>query len=137
VTAPEGNLSGGPLLSAISTSIVSILRDSYGRGPVKAKTYALDDLIVCVLRGSGFTPMERTLMEGGRPDRVVALREDFQRMMEPMYRRTIEELTDRKVLAFLSQAHVDPDITVEVFLVDRPIEGFGPDDAAPPEPTGL
>jgi uncharacterized protein YbcI len=37
----------------------------------------------------------------------------------------IEELTGRKVLAFLSQAHIEPDITLEVFFVDRPLDGFG------------
>lgn len=119
---------GGRLLSAISTAIVRLLREHYGRGPIKAKTYALDDIIVVVLRGSGFTPLEQTMMDShdpNRAERVVAMREDFQRMMAERYRRTIEELTDRKVLAFLSQAHVEPDITLEVFFVDRPLEGFG------------
>ena len=40
------SLTGGHLLAAISTSIVGILRDHYGRGPMKAKTYVLDDIIV-------------------------------------------------------------------------------------------
>ena len=123
--APEERLRGGQLLSAISTSIVKMLRENYGRGPIKAKTYALDDIIVCVLRGSGFTPLEKTMMEGGEPDRVVAMREDFQRLIAARYKTTIEELTGRTVLAFLSQAHVEPDITLEVFFIDRPLEGFG------------
>jgi hypothetical protein len=46
-------------------------------------------------------------------------------MMGERYRRTIEDLTDHKVLAFLSQAHVEPDITLEVFFIDGPLEGFG------------
>jgi hypothetical protein len=41
------------------------------------------------------------------------------------YKDTIEELTDRKVLAFLSSAHVEPELTLEVFFVDRPLDGFG------------
>ena len=49
---------GGHLLAAISTSIVGILRDHYGCGPMRAKTYALDDIVVVVMRGSGFTPLE-------------------------------------------------------------------------------
>ena len=122
---PGTPLAGGHLLAAISTSIVGILREHYGRGPMKAKTYALDDIIVVVMRGSGFTPLERTIMESGEPDRVIAMREDFQRVMAEKYRRTIEELTGRHVLAFLSQAHVEPDITMEIFFVDGPLEGFG------------
>ncbi len=125
---PPQRLSGGRLLSEISTAIVRLLREHYGRGPIKAKTYALDDIVVVVLRGSGFTPLEQTMMDSpdeDRTERVVALREDFQRMMAARYQETIERLTDRKVLAFLSQAHVEPDITMEVFFIDRPLEGFG------------
>jgi uncharacterized protein YbcI len=124
-SVPDARLRGGQLLSAISTGIVKMLRENYGRGPIKAKTYALDDIIVCVLRGSGFTPLEKTMMEGGEPDRVVAMREDFQRLIAARYKAMIEELTGREVLAFLSQAHVEPDITLEVFFIDRPLEGFG------------
>jgi uncharacterized protein YbcI len=122
---PERPLSGGELLAAISNSIVSLLREKYGRGPMKAKTYALDDMIVCVMRESGFSPIEQTMMDSGEPDRVVGMREDFQRVMATRYRETIEELTGRKVVAFLSQAHVDPDLTLEIFFVDRPLDGFG------------
>jgi uncharacterized protein YbcI len=118
-------LSGGNLLAAISTSIVGMLHEYYGRGPMKAKTYALDDIIVVVMRGSGFTALEQTIMDSGDPDRVVAMREDFQRVMADRYKNVIEELTDRSVLAFLSQAHVEPDITMEIFFVDRPLDGFG------------
>jgi uncharacterized protein YbcI len=123
---PTGKtLAGGHLLAAISTSIVGILRDHYGRGPMKAKTYVLDDIVVVVMRGSGFTPLEQTIMDSGEPDRVIAMREDFQRVMAARYKSTIEALTGRNVLAFLSQAHVEPDITMEVFFVDGPLDGFG------------
>ena len=104
-------LAGGQLLAAISNRIVAILREHYGRGPMKAKTYALDDLIVVVMRGSGFTPLEKTIMDSGEPDRVVDMRHDFQRLMTKRFTETIQELTGRNVVAFLSQAHVDPDLT--------------------------
>ena len=131
--ASDAHLAGGHLLSAISTSIVAILREHYGRGPMKAKTYVLDDIIVVVMRGSGFTPLEQTIMNSGQPDRVIAMREDFQRVMAQRYRQTIEELTGRKVLAFLSQAHVEPDITMEIFFVDGALEGFGAVEITEPE----
>ena len=100
---------------------------------MKAKTYVLDDIIVVVMRGSGFTPLEQTIMDSGEPDRVIAMREDFQRVMAERYKHTIEELTGRKVLAFLSQAHVEPDITMEIFFVDRPLDGFGALELVEPE----
>jgi uncharacterized protein YbcI len=117
-------LSGGELLSAISTKIVGIMREHYGRGPMKAKTYVLDDLVVCVLR-DGMIPVEQTMMSRGEGERVVQMRHDFQEMMGKEYTQAIEDLTHRNVIAFLSQAHVDPDITLEAFLMDGPLPGFG------------
>ena len=129
----EAPLAGGHLLAAISNRIVQIQRDHYGRGPMKAKTYALDDLVVVVMRGSGFTPLEKTILDSGDPERIVAMRHEFQNMMSKRFTDTIEELTGRKVLAFLSQAHVEPDLTLEIFFVDGPLEGFGAVEIIQPE----
>lgn len=131
-SSPEAP-AGGNLLAAISTNIVGILREHYGRGPMRAKTYVLDDVIVVVMRGSGFTPLEQTIMDSGRPERVVAMREDFQRVMQDRYQETIKQLTGRNVIAFLSQAHVEPDITVEMFFIDGPLPGFGAVEITEPE----
>jgi uncharacterized protein YbcI len=117
-------LSGGALLTAISNRIVAILREHYGRGPMRAKTYVLDDLIVCVLR-NGFTAMERTMVDAGNPERVIEMRHELQMMMGRSFKSAIEELTGSQVVAFLSQAHIDPDVTLEVFIVDPPLDGFG------------
>jgi uncharacterized protein YbcI len=65
-------LRGGQLLAAISHGIVGMVHEHYGRGPINAKTYALDDMIVVVLRGSGFTALEQTIMDSGDPQRVIA-----------------------------------------------------------------
>jgi uncharacterized protein YbcI len=130
---PFGPLAGGRLLAEISTSIVAILREHYGRGPMKAKTYALDDVILVVMRGMGFTALEQTIMDSGQPGRVVAMREEFQSLIAARYKEIIEELTGCKVVAFLSQAHVEPDITVEMFFVDRALPGFGALELIEPE----
>ena len=123
VSGTEG-VSGGALLTAISNRIVGILREHYGRGPMRAKTYVLDDLVVCVLR-NGFTAIEKTMVETGNPERVVEMRHEFQVMMGRSFKGAIEELTGSEVVAFLSQAHIDPDVTLEVFIVDPPLDGFG------------
>jgi uncharacterized protein YbcI len=116
---------GGHLLAAISERLVAIQREYYGRGPTRAKTYILDDMVMCVMRSTGYTPLEQTIIDSGDPDRVVAMREDFQRVMSGRFRGAVEELTGRSVVAFLSQASVEPDLTVELFLVDEPLNGFG------------
>ncbi|MFL5869166.1 MAG: Na-translocating system protein MpsC family protein [Thermoleophilaceae bacterium] len=118
-TAP---LHGGELLTAISTRIVGLMREHYGRGPSRAKTYTFDDLLICVLRDEGAIPIEETMLEGGNSEGVLELRRGFQRIMGERYKAEVELLTGRKVVAFLSQAHVDPDLTVELFQLDRPLD---------------
>jgi uncharacterized protein YbcI len=98
-------LAGGALLAEITNRIVAFMREHYGRGPIKAKTYVLYNLILCVLT-DGFLAIERTMMEGGEPERVLEMQRDFQGVMKVRYSEMIEQLTGRKVLAFLSQASV-------------------------------
>jgi hypothetical protein len=54
----------GDVLTAISDGMVALLKEFYGRGPSRAKSYYEDDLVVCLLRG-GFTRVEQTLLAGG------------------------------------------------------------------------
>jgi len=61
------------------------------------------------------------------------MRRDFQRMMKIRYSEMVEELTGRKLLAFLSQVHVEPDLTVEMLLLDGPMHGFGALELVEPE----
>lgn len=118
---PSRSLRGGELLTAVSNAIVAILRQYYGRGPMKAKTYVMDDLLVCVLR-DGLTAIEETMIESGRPERVLRARREFQEMMSDRYREKIEELTGSKVVAFMSEAHIEPDILLTVFVLDPPLD---------------
>ena len=127
-------LSGGALLTAISNEIVAIMREHYGRGPHRAKTYVMDDIVVCVLR-NGFTAIEQTMVTGGQSDQVVVMRHEFQKLMADRYKDVIARLTGRQVVAFLSQAHLEPDLTLEVFFVDGPLEGFGALEITPGDGT--
>ena len=72
---------GGEILAAISTRVVGILPRSLRPGAVQAKSDALDDIIVVVMCGCGLTALEQTIMDSGQPERIIELREDFQRMM--------------------------------------------------------
>ncbi len=62
------------------------LKEFYGRGPTRAKSYYEDDLVVCVLRG-GFSRVEQTLLEGGRGTAVIQQRMEFQEVMREPLRR--------------------------------------------------
>ena len=97
--------------------IVAFMREHYGRGPIKAKTYVLDNLIVCVL-SDGFTAIERTMMEGGEADRALETRLDFQRMMKQRYSEMIQA-AHRPHRARVPQPSVRRTrLTVEMFLMD-------------------
>ena len=103
--------------AVISTSAVQLLHDYTGRGPTKAKTFVGGDLVTILLADT-LTRGERTLVEGGHSDRVLAVRHDYQLIMEPKLVELVEREIGRKVVAFMSQNHIDPDLAVEVFVLE-------------------
>lgn len=114
----------GENLRKISSAVVGLYREHFGKGPTGAKTYVLDDIVICVLR-DGLTTVEKTLFERGRGEVVREMRAAFQDAVAERFTSTIERLTDRKVVAFMSQAHVAPDLTIEVFCLDQPVGPVG------------
>jgi uncharacterized protein YbcI len=106
----------GDVRTAISDGLVALLKDYYGRGPEKTKTYVTDDLVVCLLRG-GFTRVEQTLFDGGRGDDVVRQRMAFQEVMRDRFEQVVEQATNRRVIVFMSGNHQDPDMICEVFVL--------------------
>jgi uncharacterized protein YbcI len=73
--------------------------------------------VVSILRG-GFTRVERTLLDTGQVESVYQMRRSFQQAMEQEFRQVVEEATGRKVIAYMSSIHVDPDLAVEVFVLE-------------------
>jgi uncharacterized protein YbcI len=106
----------GDVLTAISDGLVGLLKEFYGRGPTRAKSYYEDDLVVCLLRG-GFTRVEQTLLEGGRGASVIQQRLDFQQVMRDRFEAVIERATGRRVIGFMSGNQQDPDMMCEVFIL--------------------
>jgi uncharacterized protein YbcI len=101
----------------ISTAAVRLMREYTGRGPSKAKTLINDDLVT-VLLADTLTKGERKLVDSGRSDRVLQLRHDYQLTMRDDLIGIVERQLDRKVIAFMSQNHIDPDLAVEVFVLE-------------------
>jgi uncharacterized protein YbcI len=112
----SGEREHGDVLSAISDGMVALLKEFYGRGPTRTKSYYADDLVVCLLRG-GFTRVEQTLLEGGRGASVIQQRLDFQDVMRDRFEAVIERETGRRVIGFMSGNQQDPDIMCEVFIL--------------------
>ena len=112
----EANRSVGEATSIISTSIVRLQSEYYGRGPTKAKTYIMGDLVVCVLEET-FTKAERTLVDRGDADAVQNIRRRFQQQMKDDFTAVVEQATGRVVRAFLSETNLEADVSVEIFLL--------------------
>ena len=108
--------SHGDVLTAISEGMVALLKEFYGRGPTRVKSYYEDDLVVCLLRG-GFSRVEQTLFEGGRGQSVIQQRMEFQDLMRARFEGVIRDATGRRVIGFMSGNQQDPDIMCEVFIL--------------------
>ena len=62
--------------------------------------------------------IEQTLADAGESEAVLDLRHCWQMVMKGDVSREIEELMGRKVIGFMSDNHTDPDLAVEVFVLE-------------------
>jgi uncharacterized protein YbcI len=113
---------GGSLLAQISNAFVTMQKEYWGIGPIEAKSYMMDDLLLIVMRG-GLTRAERTMVDFGQQDLVRSFRQSFENEMTQNLTGMIEELTGRKVLTYQSQILFEPDIVAELFVFDRAAGG--------------
>jgi uncharacterized protein YbcI len=109
----DGSLS---VNSRICDAAVRLLREYTGRGPTKAKATINGDSVM-ILLGDTLTRGERRLAATGKGDRVLQLRHDYQLTMGDELIAAVEGAVGRKVIAFMSQNHIDPDLAVEVFIL--------------------
>jgi uncharacterized protein YbcI len=114
----------GDVLTAISEGLVALLKENYGHGPTRVKSYYEDDLVVCILRG-GYSRVEQTLLGGGRGSAVIEQRMHFQDMMREQFEGVVEGATGREVIGFMSGNQQDPDMMCEVFILS-PTVAFDP-----------
>jgi uncharacterized protein YbcI len=102
---------------AIANAISRIHREHYGRGPASSRA-VLDRDHIAVFLEDGYTPMERTLISAGKFDTVRHTRHEFQRALRSEFVGAVEKVTGRKVRAFMSEVHQDPDVSVEIFVLE-------------------
>lgn len=116
----------GRQAAAISNAITRLHRDHYGRGATTTRTIIQRNFVVCFLEDI-YTPVERTLIESDRRDAVRETRNIFQDAMGGNFRSAVEEATGRRVIAFMSQVHFDPDMAAEVFVLEPQAEDRAPE----------
>src|SRR4051794_34741869 len=100
---------------AVATPVVRLHAEFYGPGPTRARAHPGDDFVLVVLEDV-FTTAERTLIGAGHGAQVQATRAAFAEAMRGRFVDAVEIATARRVRAFLSQTHVEPEMAVELFL---------------------
>jgi uncharacterized protein YbcI len=113
-------LSGGELNAAITRELVRIHTAAIGRGPRKSYSFHSGDTLITVML-EVLTRAEQTLVAYEEGDAVLAMRRLSQRAMAEEMKAAVAHLTERKVLAFMSDNHLDPDMAVQVFVLDPPL----------------
>jgi uncharacterized protein YbcI len=101
----------------INSGAVRILREYTGRGPTKARS-VIDVNSVTILFADTLTPAERRLADGGKADHVLTTRHELQMLMRDDLVELVESTLQRKVIAFMSDNHIDPDMAAEVFVLE-------------------
>jgi uncharacterized protein YbcI len=114
--SPDGTTTG-QVAAAISNDVVRVLHARTGRGPTFAKTTVAGDLVVCMLADT-LTVGERTLVEDGHPHAVLETRRLYQQAMRADLTAAVERHTGRRVIAFMSDNHIDPDTAIEAFILE-------------------
>jgi uncharacterized protein YbcI len=82
-----------------------------------ARTVMGSDYVIWFLE-EDYTPVERTLIEAGRFDTVRNTRNAFEDTMREAFSAAVEQAVGRKVIGFLSKVHVDPDLSIETFILE-------------------
>ncbi len=114
----QGDGARGAVTSAISDAMAGLLSRHTGRGATSSWTTFGRDIIVCVM-ADALTTGERSLVRHGRSSAVLGIRSAYQDTMEQEAISVVEELSGRRVSAFMSTNHIDPDLAVEIFVLHR------------------
>lgn len=114
---PTKPLSGGELNAAVTRELVRIHTAAIGRGPRKSYSFHSGETLVTVMLGV-LTRAEQTLVSYGEGEAVLAMRRLSQGAMAAEMKAAVAALTGCEVLAQMSDNHLDPDMAVQVFVLE-------------------
>ena len=113
---PATDTAPGDVRTAISDGLVALIKEYYGRGPDRTKTYArtTSSSACCAAASPGSS---RPCFQAGHADDVIRQRMAFQDVMRDRFEEVVEKATGRKVIGFMSGNQQDPDMICEVFVL--------------------
>ena len=97
-----------------------IHRERVGRGPTKAQAFFRRNVVVVVMEDA-LTRGEKNLVAAGRAAAARAIRAHYAQMMRGDLVAAVQELTGGLVVAFLHDSSAEPDVSVQLFVLDRPV----------------
>ena len=115
--APNVPLTGEPLLSAVTESMIALHERYHHRVPVTAKSMMMSDELLACIMGGVYTDIEKTMIELQRQTVVQETRSAFQDAMQDRFIDEVERLSGRRVMTFMSNSHVGPDLEIELFIL--------------------
>jgi uncharacterized protein YbcI len=105
-------------LQELTNAMVRLYKELFGRGPTKARTdYAGPDTLISTIENS-LTPAERNMIALDEHQRVREIRTFFQHASDREFIETVEQITGRKVRAFVSGIDTAQDVSSEVFYLE-------------------
>jgi uncharacterized protein YbcI len=102
----------------ISTEMVRLYKELFGRGPTQARTHFAGPNAILVTLENTMTPAEHTMAAMGEHQRLRDVRLFFQYARERDFRESVERISGRSVRGFISGMDTREDIACEVFLLE-------------------
>lgn len=111
--------------AAISEAVIRFEKEFMGRGPVEARTYVIDDLVLVRLKGV-MTPAEQQLTsaeDGARGRELIKqVRRELLEKCRPLLEAVILNLTGRKTVSLHTDISTVVGERVIVFTLESPPE---------------
>jgi uncharacterized protein YbcI len=105
------------LPSRLSNAAAGVLAERLGPGPTRVRA-VVDGRTIVILFSDGLTKGERILIKQGAAHYVQAARQELQRLMRDDLVAVVEDQSSRSVGAFFAHTHLDPDVSIVVFMLE-------------------
>jgi uncharacterized protein YbcI len=114
---PQGSGQNANLSRDLAKAMVALYKEYVGRGPTRARAHVDTEIITVILEDT-MTRAEQTLADEDEEELVRGVRRVLQGKFSEDATEIVENLTGRKVRAFMSDHAIESDIAAEVFVLE-------------------
>lgn len=114
--------SRGEVKAAFANAIIQFEKDHLGRGPVDARVYLIDDMILVRLRGI-LTPIEMKLAQNSEGHALIKqLRRQLLVNSRPYLEEIVQDVLGARILSLHSDISIQTGEQIMVFIVTEDVE---------------